>query len=143
MCVQDNVINQKVAVRMLEKIGYQADVVANGREAVEALRTIPYALILMDCHMPEMDGLEATQLIRRHEGTAKHTPIIAMTASAMQEDRELCVASGMDDFLNKPVKKSDLQTMLVRWIAQSHSSAGEQALSEGRQETHTISSGAS
>lgn len=143
LVAEDNVINQKVAVRMLEKIGYQADVVANGREAVEALRTIPYALLLLDCHMPEMDGFEATQLIRRHEGSMKHTPIIAMTASAMQADRERCVASGMDDFLSKPVKRADLHAMLVRWITQPQFSAGEQARSEGRPETPTISSGAS
>ena len=143
LVAEDNVINQKVAVRMLEKIGYQADVVANGREAVEALRTISYALVLMDCHMPEMDGLQATQLIRRHERTAKHTPIIAMTASAMQEDRERCIASGMDDFLSKPVKMAALQAMLALWIGEPHSSTGDRALSEGQQEIRTISPRAS
>jgi signal transduction histidine kinase/CheY-like chemotaxis protein len=115
LLAEDNVVNRKVALKMLERFGYQADCAHNGRQAVSALQSTSYDLILMDCQMPEMDGFEATRVIREHEGAARHTPIVAMTANAHKEDREACLEAGMDDFISKPVKAADLDRMLKQW----------------------------
>ncbi|MGE0683835.1 MAG: TIGR03619 family F420-dependent LLM class oxidoreductase [Candidatus Binatia bacterium] len=116
LLVEDNIVNQKLAVRLLEKMGYRADVAANGLEALEAFSRISYAAILMDCLMPEMDGFEATTAIRlREQATGAHVPIIAMTANAMQEDKERCLAVGMDDYIAKPIKPDTLKAIVARW----------------------------
>lgn len=118
LLAEDNVINQKVAQRMLDKLGYSSDVVANGLEAVQALELINYDLVLMDCLMPEMDGFEATALIRNAVSSVLNhsVPIIALTANAMIGDREKCLEAGMSDYLAKPINKSELAALLAKWI---------------------------
>jgi CheY-like chemotaxis protein len=118
LLAEDNVINQKVAQNILNKLGYKADVVADGQEALRALELIQYDLVLMDCMMPEMDGFEATAMIRDESSKVLNhaVPIIAMTANAMVGDRELCFEAGMDDYLAKPVKKDELAKVLKKWL---------------------------
>ncbi|MGC4097627.1 MAG: response regulator [Nitrospira sp.] len=130
LVVEDNPVNQKVAANMIEKMGYRVNVVANGREAVDSLARISYALVFMDCQMPEMDGFEATTVIRNREeslrqvgGKPFHLPIVAMTANATSEDRHRCLEVGMDDFLSKPVTSKDLAAVLNRWLPHEPDSA--------------------
>lgn len=118
LLADDNHVNQVVALAVLKKLGYRADVVANGLEALEALSRIPYDLVLMDCQMPEMDGFEATIAIRNGEKNVldRFVPIIAMTANAMQGDREKCTNTGMNDYISKPVKPDTLRQILEKWL---------------------------
>ena len=122
LLAEDNVINQKVAIHMLKAIGYTVDVVADGQQAVEALERFNYDLVLMDCMMPEMDGFEATAAIRGLNSKVHNhnVPIIAMTANAMKEDRDKCLAAGMDDYVSKPVKKWVLADILEQWLSPAH-----------------------
>ncbi len=116
LVVEDNRINQRVAVKQLERLGCRVDVAANGREAVEQVRRGRYDLIFMDCQMPEMDGYAATAEIRRHERGRQWVPIVAMTANAMPGDRERCLSAGMDDYISKPVDPSAVERALEIWI---------------------------
>src|SRR5256712_13685174 len=105
LVAEDNVVNQRVAVRMLEKLGCRVDVATNGLEAVEATGRITYHCIFMDCQMPEMDGYEATRAIRQREArTGARIPFIAMTANAFESDRERCLVAGMDDYISRPLQ---------------------------------------
>ncbi len=116
LVVDDNAINRKFASKILEKLGYHSETAVDGLQAVQRLRTQEYVAVLMDCMMPEMDGYEATKEIRRIEKeSGTHTPIIALTANAMQGDRDRAIASGMDDYLSKPVKPADLKKILLQW----------------------------
>lgn len=159
LVVEDNIVNQKLVVRMAEKLGYHPVVVGNGKEALAALATEKYAAILMDCQMPIMDGFEATKAIRERESAGRgargpgqgdeedtsplllapslsptsHIPIIAVTANAMQGDRERCLAAGMDDYLSKPVKLDALGAVLQRWVAAATApAAATETLSSAR-----------
>lgn len=114
LIAEDNRVNQMVAVKMLKELGCSPDVVSNGAEALEKLAETPYDLVLMDCHMPVMDGYEATQEIRRHHREPRPV-IVALTASARQDDRDRCHAAGMDDYLSKPMTLNDLRRILDRW----------------------------
>lgn len=117
LLVEDNSINQKVALAMLKNLGYQADVARNGAEAVKAVISERYDLVLMDCLMPEMDGFDATRCIRSRGDDWAELPIIAMTANAFAEDRDACLAAGMTDYLSKPVREAELRNKLERWLA--------------------------
>jgi two-component system, sensor histidine kinase and response regulator len=117
LLVEDNKMNQLVSTKLLEKLGFAFDIANHGGEAVRAVKGKEYDAILMDCQMPEMDGYEATAEIRRLEGTARHTPIIAMTAAAMEGDRERCLDAGMDDYITKPVRLESVAGVLQRWVA--------------------------
>ena len=143
LLVEDHPVNQVVAIGFLEKLGYEVDVVENGKAALEALSSQDYAAVLMDCHMPVMNGFEATRRIRERESHAgarheaigdraessstrshspiahRHIPIIAMTAHAMKGDRERCLAAGMDDYISKPIKKEELAAVLRTWTESS------------------------
>lgn len=116
LLAEDNLINQKLALRLLEKAGLKADVVANGSQAVAAIGKTNYDVILMDCQMPEMDGFEATAEIRRLEGSTRHTTICALTAHAMAGDRERCLNAGMDDYITKPLTVKVLHNKIAAWI---------------------------
>jgi len=113
LLAEDQTVNRRLALRQLEKFGYRADAVADGVEVLEALQRVPYDIVLMDCQMPKMDGYETTKNIRHHHSRPIH--IIAMTANAMQGDREKCLTAGMDDYITKPVRPADLQAALQRW----------------------------
>jgi CheY-like chemotaxis protein len=116
LLVEDNAVNQKLARRLLEKSGVVVETAVNGREAVERWSANDYEIVFMDCQMPEMDGFEATAQIRRMEGGARHTPIIAMTAYALPQDRERCLKSGMDGYVSKPISECELRKMLDKFL---------------------------
>ena len=120
LVAEDNVFNQKVVQRQLREMGFSVDVVADGVEALEAIGRISYALVLMDCQMPEMDGYACAAEIRRKEDGQRHIPIIAMTAHVMKEDRDKCLAAGMDGFLSKPVRVAHLETIVTNWLNRTH-----------------------
>jgi signal transduction histidine kinase/ligand-binding sensor domain-containing protein/CheY-like chemotaxis protein len=120
LLAEDNLVNQKVAIRMLQNLGYRAKIVENGKQVLEVLSKEEFDIILMDCMMPEMDGYEATREIRKRENGIKHTKIIAMTANALVGDREKCLEVGMDDYLSKPVKSADLDKMIKHWASVPH-----------------------
>jgi PAS domain S-box-containing protein len=124
LLAEDNIVNQKVACRILEKLGYRVDVAADGQAAFEAWQSGRYDLILMDCQMPVMDGYETTRKIRSLEPGGKHIPIIALTAHAMKGADNECRAAGMDDYLSKPIDREQLQKSLNRWLNDSGDNAG-------------------
>ena len=117
LLVEDNPVNQKIALRYLELMGYRADAVGNGLEALHALRERNYHLVIMDVQMPEMDGFEATRQIRTIISPERQPVIIALTANALQGDRERCIEVGMNDYLTKPVKIDELQAAISRHFA--------------------------
>jgi CheY-like chemotaxis protein len=117
LLVEDNEVNRIVATRLLEKMGYQTEAVRNGRQACEAVRHDRFDVILMDLQMPEMDGFEATRHIRDAGGDSGQTPVIALTASAMEGDRERCLSKGMDDYLAKPLDPAVLAQMVDKWVS--------------------------
>jgi CheY-like chemotaxis protein/HPt (histidine-containing phosphotransfer) domain-containing protein len=137
LLVEDNPINQLVATRMLVKLGYEVDVAENGQAALDATEMTAYDAVLMDCQMPEMDGYQATAAIRRREGGARHTPIIAMTAAAMEGDRDVCIAAGMDDYLAKPVRTELLVEVLDRWVDRGSDGDGPESDPAGGAESVT------
>jgi CheY-like chemotaxis protein len=119
LVADDQAVNRKLTMRQLERLGVEVDVAEDGRQALEAMSRVSYDLVFMDCHMPDMDGFEATEEIRRRErgGRGKRTPIIALTGSVVGPDRQRCVEVGMDGYLMKPVKEPELLRVLSHWVA--------------------------
>jgi CheY-like chemotaxis protein len=115
LLVEDNLVNQKVAARMLERIGWRIDVVSSGMQSLAAVRRTKYDLVFMDCQMPDMDGFQSTQAIRMLGGAFETLPIVAMTANAMEGDRERCLAAGMNDYISKPVVMTELRRVIERY----------------------------
>jgi CheY-like chemotaxis protein len=132
LVVEDSPINQIVASRALERCGCRCRVVGDGNEALSALAAQHYDAVLMDCQMPVLDGYMTTAELRRRERGAEHTPVIAMTAHAMEGDRQRCLDAGMDDYIAKPMRHGDLVEMLHRWIAPEPNAAGVAALRVAR-----------
>ena len=114
LVAEDNGVNQKVALAMLRHLGYRADLAADGLEAVESVRRVPYDVVLMDLQMPELDGIGATRQIRAEHPDGRRPRIVALTANAFEEDREACLAAGMDDYVSKPLKAEALEAALLR-----------------------------
>jgi len=137
LLAEDNITNQKVALGILQKLGYRAEAVANGKEALASLQREPYDLVLMDCQMPEMDGYEATRLIREPSTGVLNpkVPVIAMTANAMAGDRARCMEAGMDDYVTKPVRAQDLQAVIAKWTK-----AGKDSPKEAQEQPFVASS---
>jgi two-component system sensor histidine kinase/response regulator len=133
LVAEDNEINQIAARRLLQKFGFTVDIAHNGREAIEASRRAEYAAVFMDCQMPEMDGYAATDVIRRREGNHRRTPIIAMTAHTMEGDRDKCLAAGMDDYIAKPLRVANVESVLARIFSINHA-AGDQEPGRSRAE---------
>jgi two-component system sensor histidine kinase/response regulator len=129
LVAEDHPVNQRITSRFLQKLGIECEVVANGEEAIQALKQRDFDLVLMDVQMPVMDGLEATQLLRRREvGTERRVPVVAMTAHALPSDRERCIEAGMDDYLSKPIRRRDLLRVLREvgaWEGEVEEDAGE------------------
>jgi CheY-like chemotaxis protein len=123
LVVEDSQVNRIVASRGLERCGCRSDTVSDGEQALVALQARHYDAVLMDCHMPILDGYEATTELRRRERGAEHTPVIAMTANAMDGDRQRCLDAGMDDYISKPMRHADLADMLRLWIPDDHIAA--------------------
>jgi CheY-like chemotaxis protein len=113
LLAEDNVVNQKLALRLLQQMGYRADLASNGLEAIECIERQPYDVVLMDVQMPEMDGLEATRRITAKWPRGQRPRIVAMTANAMQGDREECLTAGMDDYVTKPIRVDALVAALT------------------------------
>jgi CheY-like chemotaxis protein len=117
LLAEDIDLNRRIALRMLERLGYRADTVGNGRLAVEAVRNHPYDLVFLDVHMPEMDGFTAIREIRKFRQNAHRPVVVAMTARAMAGDREQCLAAGMDDYISKPVRLDDIRAVVEKWVS--------------------------
>jgi PAS domain S-box-containing protein len=138
LIAEDSQINQIVAARALERCGCRVEVVGDGARALRALESSRYDLVLMDCQMPGMDGYEATTELRRREGAERRTPVVAMTAQAMDGDRRRCLAAGMDDYISKPMRSSELMELLTRWIpVAAHATAADTPLADTRSSVRT------
>ena len=123
LVADDQGVNRKLTMRRLEQLGFEVDVVENGLQVIEAVNRTPYDLVFMDCHMPHMDGFRAAQWIRQREGTQRHTPIVAFTASAGESDRQRCLSAGMDDFVSKPIEEAELLRVVARWLGPAEAGA--------------------
>ncbi|MFM1918406.1 MAG: hypothetical protein RLZZ303_40, partial [Candidatus Hydrogenedentota bacterium] len=132
LIAEDNRVNQQVAIKMLDRLGFSAECVENGRLAVERLRARPYDLVFMDCQMPEMDGFAATREIRALPSPMCATPIVAMTAHAMHDDRDRCINAGMDDYIAKPVVVDDIERVLHRFCGVANAAVPAAGESPGR-----------
>ncbi len=135
LVAEDNPVNRKLVLTILGKLGYVVDTAVNGKEALQAVLSTEYSLVLMDVQMPEMDGLEATRRIREAEGEGRRTPIVAMTAHAMKGDRERCLEAGADDYLSKPVRAQQLLECVERWTAEISDRDGGTKMKEAKTET--------
>jgi CheY-like chemotaxis protein/HPt (histidine-containing phosphotransfer) domain-containing protein len=146
LIAEDHPVNREVAILQLQQLGLAAHAVENGTAAIDAIQRVPYALVLMDCQMPELDGYEATRQIRRAEAqSGRHVPIIAMTAHAMQGDREACLSAGMDDYISKPVTMERLEAVVRHWMpkVKVQAQSPEPAVSTASQPDPSPANGAS